>query len=146
MLTTKISDAEYHADKAWLSSSQLRDFIESPLAYKYYLMNPKKQTDSMIFGSACHLINLQQEEIGQRLVKKQIFEGTGSRKARDEWKATIPKDSLILDEEDMDKVFKVYENVMRHKNATRYIITHDHEVTGYWKDEVTLKLRCKIEG
>lgn len=56
-----MTSAEYHADPVEggsLTSTGARMILRSPAHYRYWLDNPKKPTDEMLFGSAVHTLVL----------------------------------------------------------------------------------------
>lgn len=55
---TNLSNTEYHASPG-ISSSGLKELAKSPKHYQMYISGPRKQTPSMLIGSAVHSLVLE---------------------------------------------------------------------------------------
>lgn len=64
-----LNPVQYHQVAA-LSNSRMEDFNISPATYKWYLENPKEETDAMTFGTLVHTAILEPQEVSKRYVIK----------------------------------------------------------------------------
>lgn len=69
-----LNPAQYHAIQA-LSNSRMEDFLVSPANYKWYLENPKEETDAMTFGTLVHTAILEPDEVSKRYAVRPVKDG-----------------------------------------------------------------------
>lgn len=70
----KCTNAEYHGDKSWLSSSSLKSLLKSPAAFKEERDNPKTEVENPNYtlGSFLHSLILEPDTINEEYA---FFEG-----------------------------------------------------------------------
>lgn len=80
----KMSNDDYHGHPA-VGSTSLKRILKSPAHYKYGLENKDEPTPALAFGQACHQAILEPGVFQSKMVVQPIFEGKGSKQAREEW-------------------------------------------------------------
>ena len=63
-----LSNDEYHSDHKSVSNSMLKILSRSPAALHHYMINEKKQSDAMIFGSAFHKFILERDDFEEEFI------------------------------------------------------------------------------
>ena len=92
-----IDNLQYHADSR-LSWSKFKRFLESPLAFRHALENPKPATPAMAFGSLCHCLAFEPDTFADSYVVYEKLDGrTAAGKAQ---KAALEADTRIAVPED----------------------------------------------
>lgn len=122
-----ISNADYHSDNEWLSSSQIKVANASAYDYKFFVLDKKgtrKDTASKSFGSATHKLILEADTFfdeyavidtsAMDLRRKADKEKMEAFKASNEGK-------LILTKEEFDKVQQCRDSVYSHPDARRLL-------------------------
>lgn len=135
---------DYNATPA-LRATQLKVLIsESPLHYydRFILGNHPKETDSLRFGRIAHAALLEPDEYRRRVVAKPKFEGKGAFARRDEWKASLAPDAMVLDLEEIDQLNGLLTELSKRKDVADILHKGVPELSLYWDDDVT-GLRCK---
>jgi len=149
-----ITTDEYHRDNRAVHSSSLRHVLKSPHAYRHYIMNPKKPTNSMRFGRIAHELILEGSKFFDRFVVEPIFEGktkdgkvTTSKnalsvqQAEAEWRNSLLPGTEVITQKDLDKLKWMVDSVTSHSFAKDILKDGVPEAKGVWVDPVT-KLRC----
>lgn len=109
-----ISNSEYHASSA-VGSSDLKKILRSPKHYKYEKENPSEQTPAMRFGTLAHQALLEPKLFAEA-VEIPVFEGKGSRAAKEEWLLNH-HGKMILKPDEMDTIRGMLIAVSKHKTA-----------------------------
>ncbi len=140
-----LSIEEYHADKTAVSSSGLRNILKSPFAFHESHTGNIEHEDSPAFrlGHAAHMAILEPDKFDKTHVIIPEFSGTGSVKARQQWKDSLLPGALALKPEEYETVVKMVEGVWRHKAAKNILRRGQVEFSGYYRDELT-GIKCRI--
>lgn len=137
-----ISNAEYHAHPA-MSKSRLWRIFDSPEKFKYYEENPKDKSSALIFGTAFHKIVLEPNEFDEEfLVLPSIDRRTKEGKERFKELMESANGRDVMSHEDYQKIVGMRESVLSNKYAKALVEKSDHELSFFWKDELTGEL-CK---
>lgn len=135
----ELTNEQYHADKTAVSSTGLRKLLKSPYAF----MNQSVETTAaMAFGSAVHLAVLEPKEFENRFILEPKFSGTGSVKAREEFR-NAHKDAVILKQDAYEDLMRMLESVLSHREANHIIKNSKVEQSGYYRDPET-GIKCRI--
>lgn len=110
----KITNDEYHAHPA-TGSSDLKIILRSPAHYKYEKQNKSEPTPAMRFGTLAHAALLE-PKIFAEAVEIPIFEGTGSRKAKEEWFRNH-HGKMVLKADEMDTIRGMLVATSKNKTA-----------------------------
>jgi len=139
------SNEDYHADKTAVSSTTLKQILDSPWAFLAAHTNKFKRVESDAFriGSAIHMAILEPEKFKSCYVISPKFSGTGSMKAKAEWRATLPANAIVLSEDEYSDLQHMIESVQRHPDAVNALKVGQAEVSGYFRDPVT-GIKCRI--
>jgi hypothetical protein len=122
-----IPNDEYHTDKEWLSSSQIKVALGSAHAYKYFVIDGKgtrKTTDAKSFGSVVHKLVLEADTFHDEYVALDLTDLDLRRKADKERYEAMIQDigsRTVISPEDMKQAQLCYESIMKHKDARRYL-------------------------
>lgn len=131
---------QYEAIDA-INFSTLREFSRSPAHYAAALRVKKDATDAMDLGSAFHLLALEPEREGERLVVWE--EGTRRGKAWDAFKEKHAG-KLILKRDDYETAKAMAQSVHNSPQARKYLTGGRAEVTLQW-EEAGFKLKGRVD-
>lgn len=141
MTLQNTTNAEYHADRKYLSSSAIKMLYKDPTEYydKYVLGNwPKQNSAALDFGTAAHLAILEPHLFDQQVAV--YTGGTRRGKAWDEFKASTDKLILTLPEkEKLDILMGAYNNCTAAKNLIEGC-QFEHTMTASM-DDIPVKCR-----
>lgn len=138
-----LSNEAYHADKTAVSSTGLRRILKSPRAFHLGQTTQTEETDALRFGSAVHLAILEPELFQQKYVIMPQFSGTGSVKAKADWRLTLAAGSVILKEDEYNDLQEMINSVLRHTDACNILKNGKAEMSGYFYDPDT-GIKCRI--
>ncbi len=143
-----ISNEDYHADKEFVSSSQLKYMINESPAYYYDRLLRKScdPTESMALGTLVHHAVLEGEDFIKRYVVMPKFEGHANslvhKQAKREWLAAH-KHKVIVTEEEIKTLEGTYESIFKHQDAAAILTDSRFERSGYYRDPAT-GILCRI--
>lgn len=126
-LYENIPNEIYHADKEWLSSSQIKVALGSALAFKYFVLDgngTKQKSASKDFGSIAHKLVLEEKDFFNEyhvadLSGLDLRTKIGKEKM-EEHKA-LAGSKIVISKEDFDKACMCRDSVMSHPDARRYL-------------------------
>lgn len=131
-----------------VNHSLLKEMFRSPAHFRYARTAPPSEPSAaMALGTAVHLLSLEPDLFGERVILGPINERTGecygaTTKAWREFAAEHPS-KLVLSQADMDAAHAMAESIRRHPEAGRYARMKGRvEVTIVWDDPDT-GIRCK---
>lgn len=141
-----ISNETYHADKTWLSSSQIKVALNSPYYYKHFVLDgkgTKKGSDSKSFGSVVHTMILEPELFDSEYA---VFDDSKldmrrtADKARKEIFTQDNPGKIIISKDTYDKAQLCHDSVFSHPKAKELLELPDSESESscYAEDSVTL--------
>lgn len=139
------SDADYAASQA-IRATALKDILVSPLEYKWWHIdgNEKEETDALRFGRMFHAAILEPKLFLERHVVEPKFSGEGSRKAKADWRAKLPKDAMVIDAEDQVAIVQMHARLMTNRYAVELLEKGKAEHSLYWTDKETgLPCKCR---
>lgn len=127
----------------YLSYSRFKLLRQSAAHYEwiYVLGNEPKKTQALSLGDLIHMAILDASEFRRRFHVMPEFKGTGSVKARNEWKDSIPEDAIIIKDADQEKVTTIINKVLKHPKASQLFAAGTSEVFAYYWDE---QFKCRI--
>lgn len=148
------SHEEYHAIKDAVHSSSLSNMLKSPHAYRYFLKHPKEQTKSMKFGTLAHGVILEGQKFLDKYKITPIFRGvtkdgkettsmaaTSVKEQHKEWLASLPPDTIIITQEEHDKLMFMLDSMLSHKFIQEVFKDGVCEYKKQWRDPLT-GLKC----
>ena len=126
---------EYNS-RDYYSLGRVSKILESPWAYvdRYVLKNKTKQTDAMKLGIMIHEALLEPEKFKDNYVLMPTFSGTGSVKARKEWKEAN-SDKHMVDEKTLDKLTCMLSSLTAHKKASNILTGGQAEIQAMVRDD-----------
>lgn len=131
---------EYHSNKNAVNSSSLIKIRKSPKSFKAaFLGEPKKPTDAMKFGTLVHTAILEGKDFDKRYAVMPEFgdlRKKENKEAKLEWEV-LNEGRIFCSQEELDKVLKMIDSVMRHNDAFNLLKNGKTEVSGYFRDEET---------
>jgi hypothetical protein len=132
------SNEAYNAAPGHRATS-LSVLIESPKAYKYEIIdgNRQKETPALRFGEHAHTAILEREKFKERFVIEPKFKGEGSRAAKADWLSLLPKDAIVLSEEEMKMIVGMITSLTEYEPAYTLLKKGIPEISLYWTDEAT---------
>ena len=139
-----LSNADYHADKTAVSSTPLRMCLESMKAFQASVMGRTfKETNAMLFGSAVHCAIGEPHLFSKNYVVAPKFSGTGSVKAKADWRLGLADDAILLDEEEHNAILEIVNSVLKRKDVCGILKNSKAELSGYYADPET-GIKCRI--
>lgn len=136
-----LSNEEYHAHPA-IGSTSLKRILRSPAHYRYEMENPSEPTPAMQFGTKCHQALLE-PALFEKAVDMPLFEGKGSRAAKEEW-LLENHGKMILKPGEGDQIRGMLKAVSKHKTARALLSGGMSEVSLFWKDPGTgIDCKCR---
>lgn len=126
-LYENISNDDYHNDKTWLSSSQIKVALQSALSFKYFVLDGKGQkhtSDSKNFGSVAHKLILEHDDFYNEYY---VADFTGLDLRTKEGKAAkmahemAAEGRIVISKDDFDKASLCRDSVMSHPDAKRLL-------------------------
>jgi exodeoxyribonuclease VIII len=137
------SSEAYNAAEGHRATS-LSVILESAKQYKYEIIdgNRKKETPALRFGSIAHTAILERDKFLERFLIEPEFKGTGSKKAKEDWRATVPAGAIVLDAEEMEIIAGMIRSLTEYEPAFSLLKKGVPEVSLYWTDEES-GLPCK---
>ena len=131
----------YHKSKA-VSRSNLFNMRKSPAHYLAALSEPERKTDSFEFGTAFHMLMLQQKlfEKTYAILPKLDMRYKENREIR---KQLEESGKTILTEEEFKRMCDMRISVLSNKYA-RALLSGEKEASYYWIDDMTgIKCKCR---
>lgn len=109
----KYDSNEEYRSYPHLSSSHIKDFIESPLFFYHTYFNPKKQTESMRKGTNIHTAILEPEKLSRFIVEPDFgdMRSTKNREDKLAWHHSLSQDSTLVSQEELEALLKIQKNV-----------------------------------
>lgn len=137
----KCSIDEHHANEA-IGSTLLKILIQqTPAHYLYAKEHKEEPTPAQAFGSAIHQAILEPSLFEERMIVEPIFQGKGSREARETWHLEN-HGKTILKADQYDIIKGIKKSISRHAQASKLISEGHAEETLLWTDPET-KCSCK---
>lgn len=125
----KMSNDDYHGHPA-VGSTSLKRILRSPAHYKFGLENQDEPTPALAFGQACHQAILEPGVFQSSMVVQPIFEGKGSKQAREEW-FLENHGKTILTQDQFDDIKGMLRSIANHKTA-RGLLAGGHAEESYF--------------
>lgn len=122
-----ISNDQYHKDKTWLSSSQLKTAYYSAFSYKYFVrdgLGVKEESKSKSFGTAVHKYILEHSDFFNEFAVLPDIKLDLRKTADRERKAEFEKEhtgKTILTYDEFTKVQTCRDSVLSHKDARKLL-------------------------
>ena len=145
-----LNPGQYHQVAA-LSNSRMEDFLVSPANYKWYLENPKEETDSMTFGTLVHTAILEPEELHKRYVARPLVDGQEV-----DMRTKAGKDFKAQAEAMGQEVVKGFElaaaitiaaqlNALTENNFNKVLEASRKELSLFWKHN-SIPCKCRLDA
>lgn len=122
-----IPNETYHADKEWLSSSQIKVALQSALAFKYFVLDgkgEKSKSASKDFGSVVHKLILEEKDFLNEYYVADLagidLRTTHGKNKKAEIQG-LAGSRILISQEDYDKACACRDSVMSHPDARRYL-------------------------
>lgn len=138
-----LSNDDYHADRSAVSSTGLRRILKSPRAFAAGQIAEPEETNALRFGHAVHLAILEPKLFEKLYVIMPRFAGTGSVKAKADWRLTLDAGAVILKEDEYNDLLEMINSVQRHQDACNILKNGKAEMSGYFADPDT-GIKCRI--
>lgn len=122
-----ISNEQYHNDRTWLSSSQIKTALSSAHDFKHFVIDGKgkKQTsESKNFGSITHKLVLEEPDFFNEYYVADhsgLDMRTKIGKEKMEEHKMLAGSKIVISKEDFDKACMCRDSVMKHPDARRYL-------------------------
>lgn len=115
--------SEESLDIEYLSASRIKQLSESAFHYKRrYIDNVKPEdTPSKKIGRIVHSALLQPEDFKSRFHILPEFKGTGSRKAKADHIESLPSETIIITEDESERILNMINNIQTHKRANHLL-------------------------
>ena len=145
----KLSNKDYHADKRFVSASDLKLIHKCPKLYKYRLDNPQEPTEAMIFGTAFHCFVLEPKNFEKNysildLDNRPEPDKTMASNKNKEWKAKLETKGIILTMEQFNDLIGMKQAMFENKVISDIFRQGYAETSLYWKDEeVDVDCKCR---
>lgn len=137
----------YHAEKSWISSSQIKVGLGNKHYYKYFVKDgrgKKEETKQLTFGTLCHTLILEPHKFDSEYVvmpEKKL----DMRKAADKkWREDFDKEhegKTTVSSDDYEKAITCRDSVMSHPDAKRLL-----ELPGVSESSVYVELDHMLPG
>jgi exodeoxyribonuclease VIII len=121
-----ISNAEYHADTTWQSSSQLKVALQGPYHYKYFVLDKRgsvTHTKSKDFGSATHKLTLEPADFFNEYAV--LGESLDMRRSADKAKMELfqqqNQGKTVLTKDQFNEIQKCRDSVYAHPDARKML-------------------------
>jgi hypothetical protein len=110
-------------DVNYLSPQRIKKLKESGKHYEWRYIKGNKDPDTPAkrFGRILHWALLEPAEFKRRYVIEQSFKGTGSRAAKAEWLESLPEDSIVIKEDEAQKIANMIDNIYSHPMASKLL-------------------------
>jgi hypothetical protein len=155
-----LSNTEYHQDKEWLSSSQLKVALISAKAFKHTVIDgkgKKKASDSKDFGSVVHKLTLEPHDFHNEYEVADLsgldFRKPGDRKKLEDMRL-LAGDKTLIDKETYDDAYEAHQSLLSHPDIKRDLslpgkselslyVVMDHMLPG--GEIVPVKIRVRFD-
>lgn len=143
-----LSNEQYHANRDFVSSSQLKQLLnESPAYFKeYFERRAQKSTAAMGLSTLVHHAVLEGEDFIRRYVVMPKFAGhansTVHKAAKAEWIAAH-RHKIIVTEAELETLEGTYESIFNHADASLLLRGSSFERSGFFVDHTT-SVPCRI--
>lgn len=147
----------YHNYSLALGSSQIREFISSPNAFKQSVVDrePKKDTHALKYGKAVHAAILEPLKFdatymiipsAEKLGFKDFRTNAAKEKIESYIAEAAKKGCTLITEEELNDIKIIARNIERHKTVVDLIKYGEPEVTYLFKDPITgINLKTRID-
>lgn len=140
-----MSNDDYHADKTAVSSSGLREILKSPFSFynKHFGKFKSEESSAFRIGTAIHMAILQPDLFHRSYHLQPKFSGAGAVKNKADWLLSLPKDSIVLKEDEFNDLKEMVNSVHRNRIACHILRSGQSEVSGYFRHESGVKCRIR---
>lgn len=159
-ITDDLSNEDYHSVIEFISSSNLKDILISPLEYKYQSKTKKEQTPAMLFGSQYHsymesiinngdeskfeYINLRNYDVPTKEKTGKMY-GIDTQKMQDYFLTKGINADKIISPENYDAIRAMKEMLWRNLELRKLLHGMKAEVSAFTElDGVKCKYRCDL--
>lgn len=137
----------YLADRSCVSSSGLRKLIQSPYAFWWWSTHPPEdeETDYFRFGKAAHMMVLEPKRFRDSFIVQPDFGNMRTKQAQQDkkaWLASLPSDTVVLSEKELEMMVHMSENLLSHKVASNFFKNGKPEVVCRFTHKPT-GIRCR---
>ena len=144
-----LTNDEYHGDKKYFSSSQLKYAIQNSATFQWYLNNGKpnerefkpSEINALDFGTLVHCLLLEPHMLEKEFLFIDCIGKDFRRKEDKQYRAIMSErafndNKILIQAHAMDKASKCVEAVKAHKFASRVLFETPGtpEVSGYYQD------------
>lgn len=131
---------EYLGKKDFISASDLKTFLKSPLTYHYEKTNPKNEGDKRHFavGSALHEFIMEPQQFHKNFLVSPKFDKR-TKQGKEEYAEFMMKaeGKTVIDTQEMEMIMLMSENVKQNKTFLELLENSHYEISCYTKDEQT---------
>jgi hypothetical protein len=135
-----------------ISNSKLGEFKRSPMHYKFFMDNVKKEKPEYIFGDASHTILFEPEKVNKKFFvldenRRPEPESDYRNKKNLQWKSEMIEMNAgkkLITLSDYDMIMFMHEQLFKHKLARELILGSLYEQEVYFKDQ-TFGMACKAK-
>lgn len=161
-LLPDLSFEDYLADFSCISSSGLKQILNSPSHYRSYLIgkltDEDDDKDHFRFGRALHMFVLEPARFREKMLVMPVFTGFTkdgkesalSKEAKEkkaEWLASVPPDALVLTQDEMDKMLEMIFMLTAHSNVSDLLKNSRTEVSGKWLHKPTgFRIKIRLDS
>lgn len=145
-----ISQEEYHARNDCVHSSTLKNIIDSPHAYKYFIENKIEETASMKLGTIVHEFYLEGQKALDKYVIEPVFKGLTKdgiettsanalsvKQAKSEWYAQLASGTKVMTQGERDKLMFMIDSLLNHRFVQEVFKDGVAEYKKQWRDPST---------
>lgn len=120
----------------YFSSQRISKLLESPRHYewRYILGNKDADTPAKMLGKLTHWALLQPKEFLSRYLIQPKFSGAGMKKAKSDWLKSIPKNSILITEDQASTINHMIEALHAHPQASKLLSKGTPEVYTFFAD------------
>lgn len=144
-LYENIPNEEYHDDKEWLSSSQIKVALHSAHAYKWFVLDKKgeKRTKKAFdFGTAVHKLVLEHSDFNNEYFVADLSKLDLRKKADKEKLEALEVEAgekILLSKFDFENAVKCYDSIMSHPDAKKLL-----ELPGVSESSIYVELEHEL--
>lgn len=149
------SNDDYHSDSEYLSTSSVKDFLDSPgFFHRRHILRtePSPSSDSLARGTLVHsVLEMGWEQAADRIkvVPSQFITASGSMSTGKEAKAWLAEqgDALIVTPADAEFLTEVQAQCGLNRAVDKLLASIEHkEVSIRWQRDNGIKLRCRPDA
>ncbi len=153
-----LTDDEYHGDKRFVSSSNIKKVLESKRIFynDFFLGEKPEEKEHQSLGKLVHMAFLEGEKFRDKFVVMPKFSGkttkgeiTYSRNCKEvkdkeeAWLKSLPADAVKVTEEEREQIIASVYSVLDHPDSEDIFKDSLTEVSGFYVDKKT-GIKCKI--